>query len=172
MDHLDVVAAFLNPEIDDADIYMTLPEGLPEGLNAPKIMVRLRNALNGLEQAPQLWHDDIDAFLLCVGFTQYSADPNLYHRSDGILILLYVDDISMSYPQAAAKAAIEVKAKLPEKYKITKRGLAGQFLGIEIHRDEVGTGIGLSQKAYITRILRRFGMEQTHGVSTPMDPNI
>jgi len=30
MDHLDVVTAFLNPEIDDDDIYMTLPKGWPE----------------------------------------------------------------------------------------------------------------------------------------------
>jgi len=52
MDHLDVVTAFLNPEIDDDDIYMTLPEGWPEGLNAPKIVVRLRKALHGLKQAP------------------------------------------------------------------------------------------------------------------------
>jgi hypothetical protein len=27
MDHLDVVTDFLNPKIDDDDIYMTLPEG-------------------------------------------------------------------------------------------------------------------------------------------------
>jgi hypothetical protein len=170
MDHLDVVTAFLNPEIDDDDIYMTLPEGWPEGSNAPKIVVRLRKALYGLKQAPRLWHDDINAFLLSLGFTQSSADPNLYLRSDGILILLYVDDISMSYPEAATKAAIEVKAKLSEKYKITNLGPARQFLGIEIHRDD--TGISLGQKAYITTILKRFGMEHSHGVSTPMDPNI
>jgi hypothetical protein len=65
---------------------------------------------------------------------------------------------------------IEVKAKLSEKYKITNFGPARQLLGIEIHRD--GTGISLSQKPYITTILRRFGMEHTHSISTPMDPNI
>jgi len=172
MDHLDVVTAFLNPEINDDDIYMTLLEGRPEGLNAPKIIVRLRKALYGLKQAPQLWHDDINAFLLSLGFTQSSADPNLYLRSDGILILLYVDNISMSYPEAAAKAAIEVKAKLSEKYKITNLGPARQFLGIEIYHDEIGTGISLGQKAYITTILRRFGIEHSHGVSTRMDPDV
>jgi hypothetical protein len=174
MDHLDVVTAFLNPEIDDDDIYMTLTEGWPEGLNAPKIIVTLRKALNRLKQAPRLWHNDINAFLLSLGFTQSLADPNLYLRSDGILILLYVDDISMSYPEAAAKAAIEVKAKLLEKYKITNLGPARQFLGIEIHRDGTGdgTGVSLGQKAYIITILRRFGMEHTHDVSTPMDPNV
>jgi len=81
MDHLDVVTAFLNPEIDDDDIYMTLPEGWPEGLNAPKIIVRLRKALYGLKQAPRLWHDDINAFLLSPGFTQSSADPSVSNGS-------------------------------------------------------------------------------------------
>ena len=90
MDHLDVVTAFLNPEMDVDDIHMTLPEGWPEGLNAPKIIVRLRKALYGLEQVPRQWHNDINAVLLCLGFTQSSADPNLYLCSDGILLLLYV----------------------------------------------------------------------------------
>jgi len=172
MDHLDVVTAFLNPEIDDDDIYMTLPAGWPEGLNAPKIIVRPRKALYGLKQALRLWHDDINAFLLSLGFTQSSADPNVYLPSDGILILLYVDIISMSYPQAAAKAAIEVKAKLSEKYHIMNVSLAHQFLGIEIYHDENGAGISLGQAAYITTILKRFSMEHRHGVLTPTDPNI
>jgi len=47
---------------------------------------------------------------------------------------------------------------------------ARQFLGIKIHHED--TGISLGQKAYITTNLRRFGMEHTHGVSTPMDPNV
>jgi len=76
----------------------------------------------------------------------------------------------MSYPETAAKAAIEVKEKLSEKYKILNLGSARQFLGIEIHHN--GTGITLGQNAYIPTILRRLGMEHTHGVSTPMDPNV
>jgi len=88
MDHLDVVTAFLNPEIDNDDIYMTLRDGWPEGLNAPKIDVRLRKALYSHKQALRLWHDNTNAFLLSLGFTQSLADPNLYLPSDGILILL------------------------------------------------------------------------------------
>jgi len=149
---LDVGTAFLNPEIDDDNINMTLLEGCSEGLNAPKIIVRLRKALYGLKQAPQLWHHNINAFLLSLGFTQSSADPKLYLRSDGILILLIVDDISTSYLETAAKAAIVVKTKLQEKYKMTNLGPARQFLSIEIHSD--GTSISLGQKAYITTIFR------------------
>jgi hypothetical protein len=62
----------------------------------------------------------------------------------------------MSYPEVTANAAIEDKAKLLEKYKITNFGLASQFLRIEIHRDGTGdgTGVSLGQKAYIVTILR------------------
>jgi len=88
MDHLDVVTTFLNSKVDD-DIYMTLPEGP----YAPAIIVRLKKALYGLKQAPWLWHKDINAFLLFLGFIQSLADSNLYIRGDSILILLYVDDI-------------------------------------------------------------------------------
>jgi len=98
MDHLVVVAAFLNPEMDDDDLYMTLPDGLADGSNATKIVVSLRKALYGLNQAPQLRHEDINTILLSLGFTKSSADPNLYLRGKGILILLYVDAISMLYP--------------------------------------------------------------------------
>jgi len=149
---------------------MTLPEGWPEGHNTPKIIVRLWKALYCLYQASRLWHDDINAFLLSLGFTQSLANPNLYLHSDGILKLLYVDDISRSYPETATKVAIEVKAKLSEQYIIKNLGPARQFLGIQIHRD--GTRVSLSQNAYITTLLWRFEREHTYGISTPMDANV
>jgi len=74
--------------------------------------------------------------------------------------------------ESATKAAIEVKAKLSEKCKITNLGPARQFFGIEIHRDENGTGISLGQKAFITTILKRFHIQDAHVLASPMDPNV
>ena len=54
-------------------------------------------------------------FLLSLEFIQSLAYPNLYSCSDSILIFFYVDDISMTCPEDATKAAIEVKASLSEK---------------------------------------------------------
>jgi hypothetical protein len=132
LDHLDEVTALLNPKIDD-DIYMTLPEGWPESLNTPKIIVTLRKALYGIKQAPQLWHDDNDAFLLTLECTQSTANPYINLPSDVVLILLYVNNISMSYPEGAAKAAMPVEAKLSEIYKVTNLRLPRQYLGIGIY---------------------------------------
>jgi len=167
-----VVTTFLDPEVDDDHIYMTLTKGWPEGLNTPTIIVRLQKALYSLKQAPRLWHNTINTLLLSLEFTQSQADPNLYPRSDGILMFSYVDDISMLYPKDATKAVIEVKARLSEKYKITNLGPARQFLGIEKHRNDNGTGISLGQNAFITTILKRFNMQNAHDVTTPIDPNV
>jgi hypothetical protein len=41
---------------------------------------------------------------------------------------------------------------------------------MEIQRDD--TGISHSQNANIATILRYFGMENSHGVLIPMDPNV
>ena len=139
MDHMDELTTFLHPEIDDAIIYITLPERWPEGLNAPKIIVRLRKALYDLRQAPRLWHDYINSFLLSHQYIQSSADLNLYLRRDTILIPVHDDDISVSYLEDVANAAIEVKVKLREQYTITNLSPAWHFIGIEIYRVEIST---------------------------------
>lgn len=132
IDQLDVGTAFFNPEVDEEDIYMTLPEGWPEGLNAPMMIVPIQKALYSLKLAPRLEYNDINTFLLFLEFTHSQGNPYLHLRSNGILTLLYIDDISVMYPQDATKAVIEAKARLLEKYKITNLTPAPQILGIEI----------------------------------------
>jgi hypothetical protein len=136
------------------------------------IIVRLNKVLYGLKQAPRLWYNAINPFMLSFKLTQSQADHNLYLRSDGILMLLYVDDISMLHPKDATKAARDVKARLSEQYKITNLSAARQFLGIKIHCKENGTSNSLGQKAFITINLKRFNMQNAHNVSTPMDHNV
>ena len=90
-----------------------------------------------------------------------------------MLLLLHVDDIFLAYPRTEAAAAAAIKAKLAAKYKITNLGAAQQFLGIQIfHGSDDGhsTSIALGQKAFISMILKRFGMEEANGAATPMNP--
>ena len=184
---MDVVTAFLNPEVDDPDLYMAIPEGWDSssssngstgsGGNSSEFsassIVRLRKALYGLKQAPRLWYKDIDEFLRSLEFVQSHADPNVYIHGKAntrMLLLLYVDDISLAYPRAVAVAAAAIKAKLAAKYKITNLGTAKQFLGIQITNDD--DGIALGQKAFISTILKRFGMEEANGAATPMNTSV
>ena len=86
--------------------------------------------------------------------------------------------MSIAYPGAAATIAKEIKRRLAEKYKVTNLGTAKQFLGTEIKTDSETSGkqahkeISLGQKAYITSVLKRFGMENAHGAATPMATDV
>ena len=123
-----------------------------------------------------MWDNDVNTFVLSREFKQSLRDPNLYARTDGILMLLYVDVISMWYLEDATNATIEVKGMVPETYKITLPSPARQFLGSAIHRVENSTStvttINLSQKAFITINLKRFNMRNAHGALTPMNPDV
>ena len=78
-DHMDVVTAFLHPEIDQKDIPMKLPElhdlvDLSEFGLTSKSRIVLLKALYGLKQSPRLWHQEINSFLKSFGFRQSTAD--------------------------------------------------------------------------------------------------
>jgi len=174
IDHLDVVTAFLNPEIN-TEVYMQLPEGI-EWLEPIAMLssnrdhfLRLNKVLYGLQQAPRLWHQEIDGFLQSIRFHRSHADVSLYIRNDGVLILLYVDDILVFYADEASEKALEVKQRLMLQYKMSNLGPAKQFLGLEIDRLADGT-ITLSQPGYISTILTHFNMQDANPAPAPLHP--
>jgi ketosteroid isomerase-like protein len=175
IDHLDVVTAFLNPKID-SEVYMKPPKGLNwlDSAASDAASLLLQKALYGLKQAPRLWYDEINGFLMSLGLTQSNADPNLYcqtHDDGDVYIILYVDDILVFYPASQIRKANEIKRQLMNQYRMKNLGPARQFLGLEIDRNSDGT-ITLGQQCYIDKIIRRFGMTDAFGVSTPMDVNV
>jgi hypothetical protein len=87
---MDMVTAVLNPKIDQDNIFMKTSQGIEwlETDLSSTDSLNLRKALYGLKQAPRLWYDEIDGYLHSIGFTQTSQGLNLYHKDDGILLLL------------------------------------------------------------------------------------
>jgi len=53
IDQMDVVTAFLNPEVD-GDVYMAMPDGVAAPAGGPWVS-KLCKSLYGLKQAPRLW---------------------------------------------------------------------------------------------------------------------
>ena len=191
IDHMDVTTAFLNPKIDCDEVYMSLPPGMdwidPKLFNRGVRIVRLRKALYGLRQAPKLWFDEINGFLLSIGFKPSAADPNLYIKGP-VILLLYVDDMIIvdcsfvRYPTSGNRPEVslkditalspgaQVKKLLTARYKMTDLGKTRRFLGIEVIRDD--NNIILAQNRYIDAVLRRFRMEDAHEVKSLMDANV
>ncbi|RKK10688.1 hypothetical protein BFJ65_g14683 [Fusarium oxysporum f. sp. cepae] len=63
------------------------------------------------------------------------------------------------------------EARLGEIFTMTDLGPVSHFLGVRITRDRNSRLIYLSQDAYFTRILKKFGLEDCRPVKTPMERN-
>jgi hypothetical protein len=169
--HMDMVTACPNPKIDKDDVYRAMPPGIEWIHKRAKqtSVVRLLKALYGLKQAPRLWYQDINEFLLSINFKQSDADQNLYIKQ-GVLLLLYVDDLLIVDTSSHGNQATKVKEQLSQKYKITDLEEARRFLGLEICKTRNGYTLG--QQDYINTIVKRFGLENAKPAYSSMDQNV
>ena len=118
-------------------------------------VIRLKKELYGLRQAPKLWFDEMNRFLLDLSFVASPADPNQY-RKGSVILLLYVDDILIIENMPGSQEGNRVKNLLSQRYKMMDLGVAQRSPGIEINC--TSQGISLGQTGYIDNILRHFGL--------------
>lgn len=164
---MDVKTAFLNGNIDEK-IYMVQPENFVSG--DPKNMVcRLTKSIYGLKQASRQWYHKFHEVILSFGFEMNSVEDCVYHKFSGskhIFLLLYVDDILLATNDVGT--LLETKSFLSSNFEMKDLGEASFVLGIQIHRDRSRGILGLSQKSYIEKVLKRFGMQNCKPMDTPV----
>ena len=85
------------------------------------------------------------------------------------LIGVYVDDIILA--GKSDKRIKEVKRALDAKFDIKDMGKLHYFLGIKFLQDEKTGNVWIGQPAYVESIQKKFGMENSKPVSTPIDPS-
>ena len=93
------------------------------------------------------------------GFKENTVDQCIYLKFNGskfIILVLYVDDILLA--SSDVELLHETKQFLSSKFDMKDLGNASFVLGIQIHKDRSRGILGLSQKAYIDKVLSRFGM--------------
>ena len=97
------------------------------------------------------------------------VDDCIYHKFSGskhIYLVLYVDDILLATNDIGMLH--ETKRFLSKKFKMKDLGDASFVLGIQIHQVRSLSILGLSQKSYIEKILKRFGMHDWKPGDTPV----
>ena len=147
VEQLDVVTAFLGSDLEE-EVYVKLPEGI---LGGPRI-VRLRKSLYGLKQSPRCWYITIDTFILSeLGFTRCRFDTCIYIReSDGMMIVLYVDDMLLI---GKADAVAEVRKKIAGRFDVVCLGPVKHFLEV---MNSVGRRSGVFGVLGALKFLLRF----------------
>jgi hypothetical protein len=77
-----------------------------------------------------------------------------------------IDDILLA--SSDVSLLLEMKRFLSSHFEIKDLGEARFVLGIEIHRDRVKEVLGLSQKIYIERVLKKFSMHKCSASPAPI----
>jgi hypothetical protein len=157
----DVKSAFLYGELDEP-VYM---DPLP-GYEQDDMVWKLKKCLYGLKQSAREWYALLSRSLLRKGFQISNFDPCVFlHRHEKIFISVYVDDIDA---YAAPSTHLELLiSELKRDFEITDLGTASSLLGLHItYSDE---GITLSQRAYFEKVLKKFNMDSSRPVSTPLN---
>ena len=134
-----------------------------------KMFCKLKKSIYGLKQASRQWYYKFHQVIISSFFEMNMVDYCIHHKLSGskhIYLVLYVDDILLATNDIGMLH--ETMRFLSKKFEMKDLGDASFVLGIQIHRDCSRGILGLSQKSYIEKILKRFGMHDYKPSDTPV----
>ena len=165
---MDVKSAFLNGFIEE-EVYVQQPPDFIDPIY-PNHVLKLTKALYGLKQAPRVWYGRLSTFLVENGFIRGKNDTTLFtkKRDNAILLVqIYVDDIIFGSTNAAL--AEEFSSLMSSEFEMSMMGELTFFLGLQIKK--MKEGIFVSQTKYAKELVKKFEMEDSKTISTPMEQN-
>jgi hypothetical protein len=133
----------------------------------PDYVYNLKKALFGLKEAPQAWYYRLDKFLQDKGFKKGIVDSNMYIKFEGddlLVVLVYVDDIIFGCTNDPSVQWFS--NSMQTEFEMSLIGELSHFLGFQINQCSVG--LFISQENYLKEMLKKFQMEYSSPVITPM----
>ncbi|GJY63768.1 retrovirus-related pol polyprotein from transposon TNT 1-94 [Tanacetum coccineum] len=162
---MDVKSAFLNGFINE-EVYVAQPPGFID-FKKPDHVYKLKKALYGLKQAPKAWYDRLKAFLIKHEYKMGMVDNTLFTKkksSNLIIVQIYVDDII--FGSTCQDMCDEFAKIMHDEFEMSMMGELNFFLELQIKQME--DGIFFNQSKYIKEMLKKFGLEDSKPMKTPM----
>ncbi|GKA27990.1 retrovirus-related pol polyprotein from transposon TNT 1-94 [Tanacetum coccineum] len=162
---MDVKSAFLNDFINK-EVYVAQPSRFID-FEKPDHVYKLKKALYGLKQAPKAWYDRLKAFLIKHEYKMGMVDNTLFTKtrsSNLIIVQLYVDDII--FGSTCQDTCDELAKIMHDEFEMSMMGELNFFLGLQIRL--MKDGIFFNQSKYIKEMLKKFGLEESKPMKTPM----
>jgi hypothetical protein len=164
---MDVKTTFLNGDLEE-NVYMAQPNGfIMEGKECMGCL--LKKSIYGLKQASRQWYLKFDSKIKKFGFKENVEDNCVYAKFKNgkyILLILYVDDILLT--SSDVNLLLEMEKLLSSNFDMKDLGEASFVLGIEIYRDRRKGVLGLSQKAYLEKVLKKYSMHASKPSLAPI----
>ncbi|GJS27944.1 retrovirus-related pol polyprotein from transposon TNT 1-94 [Tanacetum coccineum] len=162
---MDVKSAFLNGFINE-EVYVAQPPGFID-FAKPNYVYKLKKALYGLKQAPKAWYDRLKAFLIKHDYSMGMVDNTLFTKkkdSNLIIVQIYVDDII--FGSTCQEMCDDFAKIMHDEFEMSMMGELNFFLGLQIK--QLDDGIFFNQSKYIKEMLKKFGLEDSKPIKTPM----
>jgi len=165
---LDFTTAFLNAKCD-ATVYAKQASHREIKLDSDGVpmVYHMRKSCYGLPFAPKLWHDMLHTWITDYGFVRSVHDPCVYTLGK-IVLLCYVDDLSILFPTQEKPAYDKFLVDLAKKFKYTGGGPIDHFLGYGITRDRKQHTLKIDQYAFIDTVLQEHAKHDTGDASVPV----
>jgi hypothetical protein len=162
---MDVKSAFLNGFLEE-EVYVRQPPGF-ESVEFPHKVYRLRKALYGLKQPPCAWYGRLRGFLFSKGFEMGKVDKTLFilrQGNDILIVQVYVDGIV--FGGSSHSLVARFAEDMSKEFEMSMMGELQFFLGLQIKQAKEGTFV--HQAKYTKDILKKFKMDDSKPLSTPM----
>ncbi|GKA80563.1 retrovirus-related pol polyprotein from transposon TNT 1-94 [Tanacetum coccineum] len=162
---MEVKTAFLNGDLQE-EVFVSQPEGFEDPDN-PTHVYRLKKALYGLKQTPRAWYDTLEKFLMANNFFKGAVDPTLFIRKSSkhiLLVQIYVYDII--FASTNHNACNIFSKEMSSKFQMSMMGQMSFLLGLQVSQSP--GGIFINQAKYALEILKKYGIDLTDPVDTPM----
>ena len=134
----------------------------------------MKKACYGLKQAPRAWWKRFEFFLKDLGFVANQTDQGLYvlntKSGDYVLLLLYVDDVSIA--SNVKELGNDIAKKISSRFRVSAEGKIENYLGINIDIQLEQQKVFLSMASYMEKLLKRFKMQPKPSVKVPIPENV
>jgi hypothetical protein len=162
---MDVKSAFLNGVLEE-EVYVRQPPGF-EREKYPHQVYKLRKALYGLKEAPRAWYGRLRGFLFERGFEMGKVYHTLFLLRKGrdiLIVQVYVDDIV--FGGSSNSLVARFADDMSREFQMSMMGELQFFLGLQIKQSKEETFV--HQAKYTKDIVRKFKMEDSKAMATPM----
>jgi hypothetical protein len=133
----------------------------------PHRVYKLRKALYGLKQAPRAWYGRLRGFLFERGIEMGKVNPTLFLLRQGrdiLIVQVYLDDIA--FGGSSNSLVARFAEDMSKEFEVSMMGELQFFLGLQIKQSKEGTFV--HQANYTKDIVRKFKMEDSKAMTTPM----
>lgn len=160
---MDIKTAYLNAPLEE-EVYLQQPEGFEEKGKEGHYL-KLKKSLYGLKQSGRNWFNVLKDYLNDLGFVQSTHDACLFMRAGTDYVCVWVDDL-VYFSKTNSLFPQEMKNDIAKKFTVGECGPLTWFLGMKV---QCSPGlVVISQRQYITDLLKKFGMEHCRPATTPM----